>query len=130
MSRPRCEGIRRVAHRRLRRDAFTRALVRENRLAPEDLILPVFVLDGHGQQQDVASMPGVQRRSIDRVRDLLQAEAARGLALPLGVDTLAYLIVRLCESFIYADVISDQKVDVGDAGLAVQLLLSGRVERA
>jgi porphobilinogen synthase len=51
--------------RRLRRDAFTRALVRENRLAPEDLILPVFVLDGHGQVQDVASMPGVQRRSVD-----------------------------------------------------------------
>ena len=51
--------------RRLRRDAFTRALVREHRLAPEDLILPVFVLDGHGQVQDVASMPGVQRRSVD-----------------------------------------------------------------
>jgi porphobilinogen synthase len=51
--------------RRLRRDAFTRALVRETRLAPEDLILPVFVLDGHGQVQDVASMPGVQRRSVD-----------------------------------------------------------------
>ena len=51
--------------RRLRRDAFTRALVREHRLAPQDLILPVFVLDGHGQAQDVASMPGVQRRSVD-----------------------------------------------------------------
>ncbi len=51
--------------RRLRRDAAIRALVRENRLAPEDLILPVFVLDGHGLSQDVASMPGVQRRSID-----------------------------------------------------------------
>ncbi len=51
--------------RRLRRDAFTRALVRENRLSPEDLILPVFVLDGQGQVQDVASMPGVQRRSVD-----------------------------------------------------------------
>jgi porphobilinogen synthase len=51
--------------RRLRRDAFTRNLVREHRLAPEDLILPVFVLDGSGVAQDVASMPGVQRRSID-----------------------------------------------------------------
>ena len=75
----------------------------------------------------VSKIGPVQRRSIDRVRQLLQAEAALGLVLPLGVDTLAYLIVRLCESFIYADVISDQKVDVGDAGLAVQLLLSGRV---
>ncbi len=51
--------------RRLRRDAFTRALVRENRLAPEDLILPVFLLDGQGKAHDVASMPGVQRRSLD-----------------------------------------------------------------
>jgi porphobilinogen synthase len=51
--------------RRLRRDAFTRALVREHRLGTEDLILPVFVLDGHGKAQDVASMPGVQRRSLD-----------------------------------------------------------------
>jgi porphobilinogen synthase len=53
--------------RRLRRDAATRALVRENRLAPEDLILPVFLLDGSNQVQDVASMPGVQRRSLDRL---------------------------------------------------------------
>jgi porphobilinogen synthase len=53
--------------RRLRRDAYTRALVREHRLAPEDLILPVFLLDGTNQVQDVASMPGVQRRSIDRL---------------------------------------------------------------
>jgi porphobilinogen synthase len=53
--------------RRLRRDACTRALVREHRLAAEDLILPVFLLDGTNQAQDVASMPGVQRRSIDRL---------------------------------------------------------------
>ena len=51
--------------RRLRRDAFTRALVREHRLCTDDLILPVFLLDGQGQVQDVASMPGVQRRSLD-----------------------------------------------------------------
>ncbi|MCC7098745.1 MAG: porphobilinogen synthase [Rubrivivax sp.] len=51
--------------RRLRRDAFTRALVRESALAADDLILPVFLLDGQRQQQDVSSMPGVQRRSLD-----------------------------------------------------------------
>ena len=51
--------------RRLRCDATTRALVRENRLAAEDLILPVFLLDGVGLAQDIASMPGVQRRSVD-----------------------------------------------------------------
>jgi porphobilinogen synthase len=51
--------------RRLRRDAFTRALVREHRLAPEDLILPVFLLEGRGREEGVASMPGVKRRSLD-----------------------------------------------------------------
>ena len=67
--------------RRLRRDAFTRALVREHRLAPQDLILPVFVLDGTQQTQDVASMPGVQRRSIDRL--FAVAEECVALGVPV-----------------------------------------------
>jgi porphobilinogen synthase len=57
----------------LRRDAATRALVREHRLGPQDLILPVFVLEGQGKTQDVASMPGVQRLSVDRLLPLAQA---------------------------------------------------------
>jgi porphobilinogen synthase len=69
--------------RRLRRDASARALVRESRLAAEDLILPVFVLDGVGQLQDVASMPGVQRRSVDG----LYAVAEQ--CLTLGVPVMA-----------------------------------------
>ena len=67
--------------RRLRRDAFTRALVREHRLAPQDLILPVFVLDGHGQTQDVPSMPRVQRRSVDRLLGV--AEECVSLGIPV-----------------------------------------------
>ena len=67
--------------RRLRRDAFTRALVREHRLAAEDLILPVFVLDGVGQAQDVASMPGVQRRSVDGL--FAVAESCLALGVPV-----------------------------------------------
>jgi porphobilinogen synthase len=67
--------------RRLRRDAFTRALVREQRLAAEDLILPVFVLDGTQQTQDVPSMPGVQRRSIDRL--FATAEECVSLGIPV-----------------------------------------------
>jgi len=70
--------------RRLRRDAFTRALVREHRLAAQDLILPVFVLDGTQQAQDVPSMPGVQRRSIDR----LYATAEECVALGIPVMAL------------------------------------------
>lgn len=67
--------------RRLRRDAFTRALVREHRLAPEDLILPVFLLDGTNQAQDVASMPGVKRRSIDGL--FAVAEECVALGVPV-----------------------------------------------
>jgi porphobilinogen synthase len=65
--------------RRLRRDAQTRALVRENRLASEDFILPVFVLDGQRQVQDVASMPGVQRRSIDGLFGVAEECVALGV---------------------------------------------------
>ena len=53
--------------RRLRRDDFTRRLVRENLVSVDDLIYPVFVLDGTGITQPVASMPGVERHSIDRL---------------------------------------------------------------
>ncbi|MDP3619995.1 MAG: porphobilinogen synthase, partial [Ramlibacter sp.] len=51
--------------RRLRRDDFTRNLVREHRLTTHDLIYPVFVLDGKGRREAVASMPGVERLSLD-----------------------------------------------------------------
>ncbi|WP_418318441.1 porphobilinogen synthase [Piscinibacter sakaiensis] len=67
--------------RRLRRDPFTRDLVREHRLHAEDLILPVFVLDGHGIAQDVASMPGVQRVSLDRLLPI--AEQCVELGIPV-----------------------------------------------
>ena len=67
--------------RRLRRDPFTRDLVRESRLAPADLIYPVFLLDGQGRAEDVASMPGVQRLSLDRL--YAQAEACVSLGIPV-----------------------------------------------
>jgi porphobilinogen synthase len=67
--------------RRLRRDGAIRALVRESSLAPTDLIYPVFVLDGSGLAQDVASMPGVQRLSVDRL--FAQAEACLTLGVPV-----------------------------------------------
>ena len=67
--------------RRLRRDAFSRDLVREHRLHPSDLIFPVFVQDGQGLAHDVPSMPGVQRLSIDRLLPL--AEACVELGIPV-----------------------------------------------
>jgi porphobilinogen synthase len=67
--------------RRLRRDAFTRNLVREHALSPHDLIYPVFVLDGAQQRQEVKSMPGVQRLSIDLL--LPVAEQCVKLGIPV-----------------------------------------------
>jgi porphobilinogen synthase len=67
--------------RRLRRDAWSRELVRESRLHPSDFIYPVFVLDGQGKTQDVSSMPGVQRRSLDKL--LPVAEACVALGIPV-----------------------------------------------
>ena len=69
--------------RRLRSDAFSRALVRENSLTPADLIYPVFVLDGAGFAENVASMPGVQRLSVDRLLPLAEQ------CLALGVPVMA-----------------------------------------
>ncbi len=54
-----------VRMRRMRRDPFSRALMRENTITASDLIYPVFILDGVNQRQSVASMPGVERVSVD-----------------------------------------------------------------
>ena len=69
--------------RRLRRDAYTRALVREHRLDPSDLILPVFVLSGQGKVQDVGSMPGVQRVTLDHLLPIAQD------CVQLGIPVMA-----------------------------------------
>ncbi|WP_345893667.1 VTT domain-containing protein, partial [Pseudomonas protegens] len=69
--------------RRNRRDDFSRRLVRENRLSVDDLILPVFVLEGENRREAVASMPGVERLTID----LLLEEAANWVEL--GIPALA-----------------------------------------
>ncbi|HEX8786183.1 MAG TPA: porphobilinogen synthase [Telluria sp.] len=67
--------------RRMRRDPFSRALMRENTVTASDLIYPVFVLDGKNQRQQVASMPGVERVSVDLL--LKVAEEAVGLGIPV-----------------------------------------------
>ena len=67
--------------RRLRRDAFSRELVREHRLHPSDLIYPVFVHEGQGRREAVASMPGVERLSLDLL--LPVAEDCVKLGIPV-----------------------------------------------
>jgi len=70
-----------VRMRRMRRDPFSRALMRENTVTASDLIYPVFVLDGDNQRQQVASMPGVERVSVDLL--LQVAEEAVALGIPV-----------------------------------------------
>lgn len=67
--------------RRLRRDEFTRNLVREHALSVNDLIYPVFVLDGQNRREAVASMPGVERLSLDLL--LPVAEECVKLGIPV-----------------------------------------------
>lgn len=69
--------------RRMRKDDFSRRLMSENQLTVNDLIYPVFVLEGENQREQVASMPGVERKSID----LLLEEAAELVAL--GIPAVA-----------------------------------------
>ena len=80
--------------RRMRRDEFSRRLMRENVLTTNDLIYPVFVLDGEDKAEAVASMPGVQRQSIDRLLDTA-AECVK-----LGIPALALFPVvdQSCKS--------------------------------
>jgi porphobilinogen synthase len=66
--------------RRLRRTAALRDLVQENRLSVANLIWPVFIRDGEGVEEPVASMPGVVRRSLDRL--IVAAREARDLGIP------------------------------------------------
>lgn len=77
--------------RRNRRDDFSRRLVRENQLSVDDLILPVFVLDGSNRREEVPSMPGVERLSVDL---LLQAAEEW---VELGIPALALFPVTPTE---------------------------------
>jgi porphobilinogen synthase len=69
--------------RRMRRDDFSRRLMREHRLSVDDLIYPVFVLEGENRQEEVTSMPGVVRKSID-----LLVKEAQEIA-KLGIPAMA-----------------------------------------
>jgi porphobilinogen synthase len=66
--------------RRMRRDDFSRRLMRETRLSPDHFIYPVFVLEGSGQREPVASMPGIERLSIDLLVE--EARAVHALGIP------------------------------------------------
>ncbi|ALX10105.1 delta-aminolevulinic acid dehydratase [Burkholderia cepacia JBK9] len=67
--------------RRMRRDDFSRRLMRENRLTTDDLIYPVFVVEGTNERQPVPSMPGVERVSVDLLMHV--AEQCVELGVPV-----------------------------------------------
>ena len=69
-----------VRMRRMRRNEFSRRLMREHRLSADDLIYPVFILDGKNRTEKVASMPGVERMTVDRLLPL--AEQCAKLRIP------------------------------------------------
>ena len=57
--------------RRMRKDDFSRRMMRESVLTPSDLIYPVFIIEGENRTETVASMPGVERMSIDLLLSLI-----------------------------------------------------------
>ncbi len=66
--------------RRIRKHEFSRRLVRENRLSVDDLIYPMFVLDGENRRESISSMPGIERLSLDLL--LKEAEELVRLGIP------------------------------------------------
>ena len=66
--------------RRMRSNDFSRRLMRENQLTSNDLIYPMFVIEGHNQRQTVASMPGIERLSIDNL--VIEARHIERLGIP------------------------------------------------
>src|SRR5471032_1276487 len=68
-----------IRMRRMRRDPFSRALMRENHVTASDLIYPVFILEGTNQREPVLSMPGVERVSVDLLLKVAQECVALGI---------------------------------------------------
>ena len=72
-----------IRMRRMRRDGFSRDLMRENIITPSDLIYPVFILDGKNRREAVPSMPGVERVSVDLLLPIAED------CVKLGIPVLA-----------------------------------------
>ena len=85
-------GFPAIRMRRMRRDAFSRRMMRETVLTPDDFIYPVFVLEGENQRRSVESMPGIERLSLD-----LLAEEAREV-YGLGIPAMAIFPVTPAEA--------------------------------
>ena len=60
-----------VRLRRSRKESWSRRLIQENTLSPNDFILPIFLIDGSNKRQQISSMPGVYRYTIDRLSQIV-----------------------------------------------------------
>jgi len=69
--------------RRSRRESWSRKLIQENTLSPNDFILPIFLIEGSNKRQEISSMPGVYRYTINRLSQIVDK------ALKLGIPMIA-----------------------------------------
>ena len=67
--------------RRNRKSSWTRKLVQENTLSPNDFILPIFIIDGVNKKQHIKSMPGVYRYSVDRISQIIDKAISKGIPM-------------------------------------------------
>jgi porphobilinogen synthase len=111
-------------HRRVRARPELRNLVRENELSVNDLIWPIFVRDGDGVEEPVASMPGVVRRSVDRIVEAAREASALGIpAICLFPYTDASLKTELCEEAWNPDNLSNRAIKaIRDAGIDIAIM--------
>ncbi|WP_396588192.1 porphobilinogen synthase [Bermanella sp. R86510] len=97
--------------RRMRADDFSRRMMRENALSANDLIFPMFILEGTNQVEDIASMPGIQRLSIDlAVKECLEIQALGIPAVALFPVTPASAKSELAEEAYNADGLAQRAV--------------------
>ena len=67
--------------RRNRKSSWTRKLIQENTLSPNDFILPIFLIDGINKKQHIKSMPGVYRYSVDRIGQIIDKAISKGIPM-------------------------------------------------
>ena len=113
-----------IRHRRLRASRALRNLVREHELSVNDLIWPIFVRDGTCIEEPISSMPGVYRRSVDKIVEAAREAASLGIpAICLFPYTDASLKTETCEEAWNPDNLSNRAIRaIRDAGLDIAIM--------
>ncbi|MCG7574728.1 porphobilinogen synthase [Phaeobacter sp. CNT1-3] len=111
-------------YRRLRRSSQIRDLVRENTLTVDDMIWPVFIRDGEGVEEPVTSMPGVVRRSVDKIVDAAREAADLGIpVICLFPYTDPSLKTKGCEEAWNPDNLTNRATRaIRDAGIDIAIM--------